>query len=279
MCAHCHTAPPADALAPDALRTLRGIGHVRRRAKALNRSLTEEALAAEWRLVTVAKKAGERPIEEAARREFRREAREVLGALPSVSRSLVFDLDGWARGMAAEIGAPTVEAIRAGFEAAAARLGVEEVAPFRPDDPRVRTTLRSILGKTSDIAETTADRLTRTLMEGVGAGEDLDALAARVRAVFESASVHRSRAIAQTAGTGAYERGQQVGFAEAGVGRRRWLSARLPTTRPAHFEADGQEVGVEEPFSVGGESLMFPADPAGSAGNTIFCYCTVLPLL
>jgi uncharacterized protein with gpF-like domain len=50
-------------------------------------------------------------------------------------------------------------------------------------------------------------------------------------------------------------------------------------TRDAHDEADGQEVGTDEDFAVGGEALRFPADPAGSAGNTINCRCSVLPII
>ncbi len=47
-------------------------------------------------------------------------------------------------------------------------------------------------------------------------------------------------------------------------------------TREDHAEADGQEVGMDEPFDVGGEQLMYPGDPAGSAGNVINCRCTVI---
>src|SRR5690606_20181195 len=148
MCAACHTAPTAHAApAPDALRTLAGLGYVRRRAKALNRSLTEEALVAEWRGVTVIKRAGEEPIRAAAAREFARERDQVLAALDRISQSLVFPLDEWARAMAAEIGPGALAAIRAGFEAGAARVGMVDVLPFRPDDPRVRLPLNAILSK------------------------------------------------------------------------------------------------------------------------------------
>lgn len=49
------------------------------------------------------------------------------------------------------------------------------------------------------------------------------------------------------------------------------------TPRPAHLLADGQVRRVEEPFDVGGEDLMYPRDPAGSAENTINCHCLSLP--
>jgi uncharacterized protein with gpF-like domain len=43
-----------------------------------------------------------------------------------------------------------------------------------------------------------------------------------------------------------------------------------------HVAADGQIVGMNEPFTVSGEKLMFPGDPAGSAKNTIMCRCQVV---
>ena len=46
--------------------------------------------------------------------------------------------------------------------------------------------------------------------------------------------------------------------------------------RPGHAEADGQEVKIDEPFIVDGESLMYPGDVTGSASNVINCRCTVI---
>jgi len=39
----------------------------------------------------------------------------------------------------------------------------------------------------------------------------------------------------------------------------------------------GQEREVEEPFDVGGEKLLYPRDPAGSASMTINCRCVSAP--
>jgi len=54
-----------------------------------------------------------------------------------------------------------------------------------------------------------------------------------------------------------------------------WMANHDAKTRPDHAEADGQEVGMDESFDVGGEQLMYPGDPAGSPGNIINCRCTV----
>jgi uncharacterized protein with gpF-like domain len=60
---------------------------------------------------------------------------------------------------------------------------------------------------------------------------------------------------------------------------RRWMAALDDRTRDAHGSADGQIVKVDKPFNVGGEELMYPGDPAGSAENVINCRCTQEPVI
>jgi hypothetical protein len=57
---------------------------------------------------------------------------------------------------------------------------------------------------------------------------------------------------------------------------REWVSMADERTRVDHQKANGQRRGMDEPFDVGGEKLMNPGDPKGSAGTTINCRCVVL---
>ena len=50
-------------------------------------------------------------------------------------------------------------------------------------------------------------------------------------------------------------------------------------SRTAHDLADGQIVGVDEPFMVNGVPLMYPRDPAGPPAETINCGCVQLPIM
>jgi len=52
-----------------------------------------------------------------------------------------------------------------------------------------------------------------------------------------------------------------------------WNAILDNKTRSSHAQADGQEVGVNDYYIVGGEQLKQPRDPNGSAGNTINCRC------
>lgn len=56
---------------------------------------------------------------------------------------------------------------------------------------------------------------------------------------------------------------------------KRWEAVMDDKTRDAHAEADGQEVGLLEPFNVDGEELLYPGDPEGSPENIINCRCSV----
>ncbi len=55
-----------------------------------------------------------------------------------------------------------------------------------------------------------------------------------------------------------------------------WIAVMDDTTRPAHADADGQTVGVDEPFNVDGDELEYPGDDAGDPGNVINCRCTTV---
>lgn len=57
---------------------------------------------------------------------------------------------------------------------------------------------------------------------------------------------------------------------------KEWMSAEDSRTRESHAIADGQEVALDEPFSVGGALLMVPGDPSGPAREIVNCRCAIL---
>lgn len=112
-----------------------------------------------------------------------------------------------------------------------------------------------------------------TLAEGYQAGETTAELTARVKAAFKDITPGRARRIAMTETSAAYGQGRHLAMTTAGVQRKRWLTSGNPNVRAAHRDADGQTVNIDAPFRVGGEALMHPGDPNGSAGNVINCHC------
>lgn len=169
------------------------------------------------------------------------------------------------------------ENIGEGAEAVAGLLGT---APTNyVETPVVQEFLRTKPTKLAElINQTTVDSLLNTLADGVGNGEGLDQLVARIGDVFDIADAVRAETIARTEVGSAQNFGRAIEMQEQGVEKRMWVSAFL-NTRDAHAEAHGQVVGVDEPFNVGGEELMYPQDADGSAENVINCQCSVAPVL
>lgn len=92
---------------------------------------------------------------------------------------------------------------------------------------------------------------------------------------------YRGEVISRTESINALRAGQHEAIQQAidsaeidtGSTYKIWDSESGPRTRDAHLAANGQRVPVDQPFIVGGEALMYPGDPAGSAANTIQCRC------
>jgi SPP1 gp7 family putative phage head morphogenesis protein len=57
--------------------------------------------------------------------------------------------------------------------------------------------------------------------------------------------------------------------------KKEWLAVNDDRTRDDHSGVDGDIVDLGEAFSVGGEDLMYPGEPTGSASNVIACRCAV----
>jgi hypothetical protein len=77
--------------------------------------------------------------------------------------------------------------------------------------------------------------------------------------------------------TANYESLQQL--TDRGVPReaikRTWVTSRDGRERDSHAEADGQQVGLDEPFQVGGVMMMHPGEMGAPAEEVINCRCTV----
>lgn len=128
-------------------------------------------------------------------------------------------------------------------------------------------------------ADSIRRQLTSELTTAIMKGDSIPAIAKRIRGVTEK-KMSDSIRIARTETTRVENAGRQAVFekgTEMGLQMvKRWVSTSDGRTRHAHAEADGQIVDVDKPFIVGGEKLMYPADPNGSAGNTINCRCTMV---
>ncbi len=111
--------------------------------------------------------------------------------------------------------------------------------------------------------------------------EGADAQARILRRKFKEVSQYQALRIVRTesalaANFATQETARQI-FPGSQMSKE-WIAGSDARVRPAHREADGQIVKFDEDFLVGGESLAYPGDPRGSAGNVINCRCSTAPI-
>lgn len=147
--------------------------------------------------------------------------------------------------------------------------------------PRAEALIKQLLKNAEQVNQTTSDRLQAALQEGVDSGEidNIDKLAERIREVYRDRESTGARTAGEYGAVGAYNGARTDAQEQAGIEQQEWLSARDDHVRPSHNEADGQIVGIGEPFDVGGEALQYPGDPSASLEETINCRCVAVPVL
>ena len=101
-----------------------------------------------------------------------------------------------------------------------------------------------------------------------------------IRERMDGVSVSRAKTIARTETHGAVQEtaaetmrleAEAVGL--EGDTQKVWTAGMDMRVRESHAEADGQAVGLDESFTVGGVSLRFPGDPLGPPEEVINCRC------
>lgn len=144
-----------------------------------------------------------------------------------------------------------------------------DILPFKEIDP------------TKDVAWNMR-LLRRELTKSIIQGESIPDIAKRFMNI---AKMNRSRALinARTAVNSAQNAGRynsQKRAAEMGIEfEREWRATFDKRTRPSHRHADGQRVGVNEPFIVEGYKMMYPGDMSAPAHLVYNCRCTVVSRL
>jgi hypothetical protein len=130
--------------------------------------------------------------------------------------------------------------------------------------------------KITSIAETTRAQIINQVTRGYNEGLGVSAIARIIRDTIPSISMRRGALIARTETHGAANFGANAAAIETGLDlRKEWVAAGDERTRLDHAQADGQIVGMNDAFDVGGSALMYPGDPSGPADQVINCRCAV----
>ena len=140
------------------------------------------------------------------------------------------------------------------------------------------TYLAGAKNRLTGIGDVVWDDMRTQLALGYEAGESITQLATRLRGVAKISEPH-AQMIARTevvpaANFGSLQQLKVAEFTDAEC-QKEWLATNDARTREAHRLADGQRVGVNQPFQVDGDFLQVPGDPTGRPENVINCRCTV----
>lgn len=126
------------------------------------------------------------------------------------------------------------------------------------------------------VTETTRRQIVGAVDRGYRDGSTLPEVASSIRGIIPAIARYRADTIARTETHGAANYGSNEAAKLTGLPlRREWLAAEDERTRETHAAADGQIVGQDEAFDVGGSALMYPGDPSGPPEETVNCRCTL----
>lgn len=163
-------------------------------------------------------------------------------------------------------------------------VGINEAAKWEQENKAAAKFAQRLKKLVPAMNETSAGHMLRAFKRAIEQGKTPAERATLVKEVSKQAakgeegpfSMNRAVTISRTLLTAAANGGKLEGWKQSGlVKKKRWRAANNNRTRKDHREANGQTVDIDKPFRVGGEKLMYPGDPAGSAKQIVKCRCTM----
>ena len=262
--------------------------------EAVRRAISKEkALTFDEDLLRMEAKAAEERMEPFEREMFRslsnefkdlyREAREAFDdATEEKSIKAEDDLKRFFEWLtAAEFGKRVTDAIRdtvvntfnGGAKRTYAGVGIDFDLPATRADAHMAT--REILLKRT--SEEMKEEVRDTIREGIAAGDGTEALGKRLSKKFTQFERGRSRAIAQTETTGAYNGGRIAGMKELKITRKQWVNTGDSKVRHSHRIT--QKVKVDENFTLANGVTIDMPGGNGPASEVVNCRCSVVSVI
>lgn len=161
------------------------------------------------------------------------------------------------------------------------QIGTDFGIAFDVTNPFVQVFIDNYVPKFADmVTDSTRNALVKDMLQKAqDEGLSIPDLSRLIRAKYAQWNDSRATVIARTETIRASNAGALAAIKDAGISKKQWLATNDSRTRPNHKLADGQLVGANEAFVVGGERLQFPGDPDASAKETVQCRCTVIPII
>lgn len=158
---------------------------------------------------------------------------------------------------------------------ASADLSAEPLGLFTSENSAAVNQLANATNRLVGVGDDLWANARSELTLGMQQGESIPNLAKRVEGAIDTTK-GRATTIARTQIVSASNAGSIAYMRSTGeTARKQWLATGDARTRLSHQEADGQDVGLDEAFSVGGDDLDCPGDESGSPEEVINCRCTM----
>lgn len=154
-------------------------------------------------------------------------------------------------------------------------LGDKAKLPTLVDEFLTQYTAQFSAEKIKSITATQKVHIQRIVDLGIEDGSSTDDIAQQIEEAYSKRGVFSDATrIARTETHAAANAGGMVGAGASGVVTgKTWNNVFDTRVRPSHGSAQGQKVKIDDLFTVEGEDLSYPGDPAGSAANVINCRC------
>jgi hypothetical protein len=197
-----------------------------------------------------------------------------------VATDIIFDLQRFEHGFFIAIRNQSAQTLQLAGNELYQEIGLDDV--WRLPDPMVLDFLARRQNLLKDVPLEIWNEVRLEIIAGIEAGDSIDEMANRIDSKFAEIDKGRAETVASTETGAAYGFSRDQAMRVAGVRYKQWLTSHLQNVRPAHAAAEhdsrNQRVPIDEAFHVGGERLMYPGDPHGSAGNVINCHCIALAI-
>jgi SPP1 gp7 family putative phage head morphogenesis protein len=168
-----------------------------------------------------------------------------------------------------------LEAYKQGLE-----IGLSQGTGFTVEDLFTIGVKQAIARKSFEHAalavQTTRDQLAELVQQAALEGQSTAELAKAIREAFDFNEKVRSLRIARTEMTDTINDATSYALRREGYSHKQWSTVIDGRERPDHAEANGQVVGINQPFQIGGASGMYPGDPHLPVGSIVNCRCTLV---
>lgn len=252
-------------------------GYLTDRRKAHDELLTRWETAVIDALVAVSKRQEEVVLARLTGAKARRHTRHWTyeggyrgGELKALDPAYVLDRARWITELVDALAELVMAAFRAAGLATAEQLGRSTFEPPPAAGEVVARAVRQIAQAYDARAERVQDVIATADLEG----QPIDAIADAVRTAYESGPTWAEVAAQPVIGT--VNAASLASARQSGALAKRWLATDDERTRKTHRTAEGQVVAMDDLFTVGKAKLLYPHDPSGPIGETIYCRCTMI---